>query len=93
MTTAASDSTVEQRREPPRLDPRDRSMQSWRARLGVLASRGETSWPRVEQCRAALSVWRLRTFLLREMNMSDERADELIDRMLADEREREAATR
>lgn len=59
-------------------------MESWRARKGVLASRGETDGPRVEECNAALSLWKLRTFLTREMSMSTESADVLIDQMLAD---------
>lgn len=59
-------------------------MESWRARKGVLASRGETDGPRVEECNAALSLWKLRTFLTREMSVSTENADALIDQMLAD---------
>ncbi len=54
-------------------------MESWRARLGVLASRGETDGPRVAEARAALAFWRTRTFLIREMNVSPEHADQLLD--------------
>lgn len=66
-------------------------MTSWRARLGVLASRGEVDGPRVDECRYALSIWRTRTFLLRELGISDERADELINKLIADDRERAEA--
>lgn len=76
MTTAAD-------RQPdpaqPAVHPRTRSMESWRARLGVLASRGETDGPRVTEARAAMSWWRTRTFLIREMNLTEERADSLLD--------------
>lgn len=72
MTTAASDQTAA-------AHPRTRSMESWRARLGVLASRGETDGPRVAEARAALSWWRTRTFLIKEMDISEERADTLLE--------------
>lgn len=65
------------------VDWRDRSPESWRGRKAVLASRGEVDGPRVDECTAALGNWRLRTFLTREMSMSSERADALIDQMLA----------
>lgn len=64
-------------------------MESWRARKGVLASRGETDGPRVEECNAALSFWRLRMFLVREFGMTVEHVDAVVDQMLAD---REAAS-
>ncbi len=54
-------------------------MESWRARLGVLASRGETDGPRVAEARAALSWHRTRATILREMNITEERADSLMD--------------
>jgi hypothetical protein len=47
----------------------------------VLASRGETDGPRVAEARAALSFWRTRTFLIREMAITPERADELLDQL------------
>jgi hypothetical protein len=62
-----------------------------RARLGVLASRGETDGPRVAEARAALSYWRTRTFLIREMNVSPERADALLD-LIEAEAQAEAVT-
>lgn len=68
------------------VDWRDRPPESWRGRKAVLASRGETAGPRVDECTAALGIWRLRTFLTREMNMSTERADALIDQMLTDDK-------
>jgi hypothetical protein len=60
------------------VHPRSRSMESWRARLGVLASRGETDGPRVAEARAALSWHRHRTFLIRE-GSTPEQADALLD--------------
>lgn len=54
-------------------------MESWRARLGVLASRGETDGPRVDEARAALSWWRRHAFLMRNLDLTPERADALLD--------------
>lgn len=59
-------------------------MESWRARLGLLASRGETDGPRVAEARYALSWWRTRSFLIREMNVTLERAEVLLDQIDAD---------
>ncbi|QTI66874.1 hypothetical protein [Gordonia polyisoprenivorans] len=62
--------------------PRDRTMAAWRSRLGVLASRGETSGPRVDECRAALSWYRLRAALDREVRagyLDPNRADDLLE--------------
>lgn len=56
-------------------------MEGWRARLGALASRGEVDGPRVEECKAALAFWRTRSFLVREMGLSGERADDLLDQI------------
>jgi hypothetical protein len=67
------------------VNPRTQPMETWRARKAVLASRGEVDGPRVDECTAALGVWRLRTFLIREMSMTTERADALIDQMQADD--------
>ena len=61
---------------------RSRSMASWRARLGVMASRGETSGARVAECQEALTNWRLRTFLIQECGYTEARADELVDMAL-----------
>lgn len=71
MTTSASSTTD--------AHPRTRSMESWRARLGVLASRGETDGRRVEEARTALSWWRVRAFLIREMDISPEQAEALLE--------------
>lgn len=65
--------------ESTTIHPHDRSMESWRARLGVLASRGETDGPRVAEARAALSWWRTRATIIREMNLTEERVDALMD--------------
>lgn len=62
--------------------PREKTMAAWRSRLGVLASRGETSGPRVDECRAALSWWRLRAALDREVAagyLDPNRADNLLE--------------
>lgn len=40
-----------------RIDPRSRPMEAWRARKAVMASRGETSGPRVDEATAALKFW------------------------------------
>lgn len=72
MTTAASDQVAA-------AHPRTRSMESWRARLGVLASRGETDGPRVAEARAALTWWRHRTYLTRDMGIAPDQADALLE--------------
>lgn len=79
--------------------PRAHSAEYWRARLGALASRGETTGPRVEEAKAALSYWRKRTFLIRETDIAPERADDLLDLIdryadadLADVEQAEAVT-
>jgi hypothetical protein len=71
--TAASDQTI------PTVRPRAHPPGFWRARLGALASRGETDGPRVEEARAALAWWRHRTFLIRETDVTEAQADELLD--------------
>lgn len=71
MTTAESTATA--------THPRSRSMESWRARLGVLASRGETDGPRVAECRSALSWHRVRSALVKEMAMSEAQAEALLE--------------
>ncbi|WP_234787969.1 hypothetical protein [Mycolicibacterium setense] len=73
MNVAAEDQTA-----PPPIHPRTRSMESWRARLGLLASRGETDGPRVAEARAALSWHRTRSFLIKE-GIPDDRTDSLMD--------------
>lgn len=73
MTTAASDHST-----PPVVHPRTRSMESWRARKAVMASRGEVNGPRVDQCDAALDWWRHRTYLIREVRVAPERAEALL---------------
>jgi hypothetical protein len=54
-------------------------MTSWRGRIAVLASRGEVDAPRVDECRAALSNWRLHRFLTVECNRSEEFAAAVVD--------------
>ncbi|MDP7727624.1 hypothetical protein [Mycobacterium sp. TY813] len=71
MTTAASAAA-------PTVHPRDRSMESWRARLGAMASRGETDGPRVAETRSALAWWKHRQAII-ETGIPPERADQLAD--------------
>lgn len=73
MTTATQDYIA--------AHPRSRSMEGWRARLAVMASRGDTDGPRVEEARAALAWWRHGTYLTRDMGLSPERADDLLDQI------------
>lgn len=54
-------------------------MESWRGRKAVLASRGEVDGPRVAECDAALSWWRIRTRLIADMDISEHRAESLLD--------------
>ncbi|GAS90478.1 hypothetical protein [Mycolicibacterium brisbanense] len=68
MTTAAPDRHA---------DPRTRSAKGWRARLGLLASAGETDGPRVAEAKAALSWWRAREFLVNEFG--EERGESLLE--------------
>lgn len=76
MTAAVSEhSTAAQ----PAAHPRSRSMESWRARKAVMASRGETDGPRVAEADAALSWWRVRAFLVKEMSISPAQAEELLE--------------
>lgn len=74
MTTAASDHST-----ATAAHPRSRSMESWRARKAVMASRGEVTGARVAEAEAALSWWRVRAFLIREMDITPERAESLLD--------------
>lgn len=76
MTTAADPAAMS---APERAHPRTRPMETWRARKAVLASRGEVDGPRVAEADAALSWWRTRTFLVKEMSLTEERADSLMD--------------
>ena len=45
-----------------------------------MASRGETTGPRVDEVKSALSNWRLYTFLTTEFGYSAAAADEAVDR-------------
>ena len=80
MTTAA-ESTVTAPAQPAAqpAHPRTRSMESWRARKAVMASRGETTGSRVDEADVALSWWRHRTFLIKDMGSTPEQADALLD--------------
>lgn len=74
--------------------PRTHSVEFWRARLGAMASRGETDGPRVDEARAALSWWRRHAFLIKELDLTPERAASLTD-LITDHAatEREAVAR
>jgi hypothetical protein len=60
-------------------------MESWRARLGVLASRGETSGPRVDEARAALTWHRNRKLLIEEIGLTAVAAEALLDAIAAND--------
>ncbi len=62
----------------PPTHPRDRSFASWRARLGLLASRGVTDGPEVAEARAALDWHRNRSALMK-MGFADATAADLAD--------------
>ncbi|GAA1462686.1 hypothetical protein [Williamsia maris] len=47
--------------------PSSRTMESWRATLSALKSRGETDGPRVDAAESGLSYWRCHTALFREV--------------------------
>lgn len=44
-----------------------------------MASRGEVDGPRVAECDAALAWWRIRSRLVKEMDITPERAESLLD--------------
>jgi hypothetical protein len=59
--------------------PRDHPAKFWRAQKPALASRGEVDGPRVAEAEAALSWHRKRAFLIGELAVSPERAEELME--------------
>ncbi|MGH3556417.1 hypothetical protein [Mycobacterium sp.] len=89
MTTAASDQTTA---PPAATHPRSHPVEFWRARLGALASRGEVDGPRVAEARAALSWYRTRSFMVKEMSLSPERAEALLDQIDAEAAEAQVET-
>lgn len=86
MTAAASEHSTA-------AHPRTRSMESWRARKAVMASRGETDGPRVAEADAALSWWRHRTYLVRDMGIPPERAESLLELVRQPDAHAEAVAR
>ncbi|MDV3135419.1 hypothetical protein [Mycobacterium sp. 29Ha] len=72
--------------------PRTHSVEFWRARLGAMASRGETDGPRVDEARAALSWLRRRASLMKTLDISEERAESLMD-VIAEDPDTEAVAR
>ena len=65
-------------------DPRDRPMASWRGRIAVMASRGETTGPRVEEARRALGWWRCHNAIAAEVERGTipaDQADQLIEQL------------
>lgn len=67
-------------------------MESWRARKAVMASRGETDGPRVAECDSALWWWRHRTYMIRDMGIAPERAEELLELVRQPEDQADAET-
>lgn len=68
--------------KPNFADPRSRSVNSWRSSLGVMASRGETTGPRVEEAQHALGFYRLQRGLDSEVergNIDAATASEMLD--------------
>lgn len=54
-------------------------MAGWRGRKAVMASRGETSGPRVEEADQGLTWWRHRGYLVNDMGMSEADAEALLE--------------
>jgi hypothetical protein len=55
-------------------------MESWRGRKAVLASRGETTGPRVDECTAALA-WHKNRATLVKVGLSETAAEDLADQL------------
>ncbi|UXA10758.1 hypothetical protein KXD97_22115 [Mycobacterium sp. SMC-8] len=67
--------------------PSSRPASSWRGTLGVLASRGETTGPRVEEAQVALSWHRLTDAIRAEAErgfLTESRAESLINQLPAE---------
>lgn len=63
-------------------DPRSRPPETWKARLGALASRGEVDGPRVEECRRALAWWSAHRLFSAEIDrgtLTIETAERMLD--------------
>ncbi|MBF6161056.1 hypothetical protein [Nocardia cyriacigeorgica] len=63
-------------------DPRSRPPETWKSRLGALASRGEVDGPRVEECRRALAWWAAHKLFSGEIDrgaMTVELAEQMLD--------------
>jgi hypothetical protein len=68
----------------PSADPRSRPRSAWQGRVAVMASRGETSGPRVDECRRALGWHRVHDVIRAEVDRGTIRADaahELIEHL------------
>jgi hypothetical protein len=66
--------------------PSTRPRRTWQGRLAVMASRGETTGPRVDECRRALAFYRLTEAVAAEVErgiIPSERADELVEHLTA----------
>lgn len=64
--------------------PQSRARSGWQGRLAVMASRGETDSPRVDQCRRALGWWRVHDVIHAEVDRGTipaDRAAELIEHL------------
>lgn len=67
--------------------PSSRPASSWRGTLGVLASRGETTGPRVEEAQVALSWHRLTDAIRAEAErgfLTESQAESLINQLPAE---------
>ena len=65
-------------------DPRSRPPETWKARLGALASRGEVDGPRVDEARAALAWWaahKLFGQMIDRGQLSIDTAERLLDQL------------
>jgi hypothetical protein len=65
-------------------DPSTRPRRTWQGRLAVMASRGETTGPRVDECRRALAWWRVADAIAAEVErgtIEPSRADDLVDHL------------
>lgn len=76
---------------PFAADLRRVPMKSLRASLGAMASRGETTGPRVEAARAALEWQRNRALLIDKIGMGAVEAEDLLDAMAETDSEAKTA--
>jgi hypothetical protein len=64
--------------------PSTRPRRTWQGRLAVMASRGETTGHRVDECRRALAWYRIHDAIRAEVDrgiLDTSRADDLVDQL------------